>query len=126
MVLKRMLLFVGIGVFLIAILSLVWKVRVVSGMVLDGNGHPLPGAVVRVKTTTVETQTDANGRFTLPLAAPAFKTHVTAWQDGYYVAGVEVWPWSRAPEIRLSSYAVPDNAEYEWIAPVVDGRSPTE
>ncbi|MFQ5436078.1 MAG: hypothetical protein ACE5FD_14485, partial [Anaerolineae bacterium] len=43
----------------------------------------------------------------------------------YYVSGREVWPWNRKAEIRLAAYAVPDNAEYAWIAPVVDGRSPT-
>ncbi|MFQ5420416.1 MAG: carboxypeptidase-like regulatory domain-containing protein, partial [Anaerolineae bacterium] len=102
-----------------------WRRRAVSGVVLDVNGRPLAHAIVRIKTTDVASETDADGRFSLPLPASTFKTHITAWQDGYYVSGREVWPWNREAEIRLAAYAAPDNAEYAWIAPVVDGRSPT-
>jgi hypothetical protein len=113
-----------LGIAILIFLPLVWKVWLVSGTVTDANGRPLPGAVVRIKTTNVVTETDANSRFTLSLAVPAFKTHVTAWQDGYYIGGAEIWPWRKTVAIKLTPYTVPDNAEYEWIAPAVDGRSP--
>ena len=112
------------GTAVLIMASLVGQIQEVSGLVTDEYGRPLSNSVVRIKATDVMTKTDENGRFSLSLPAPAFKTHLTAWQDGYYVGGMVVWPWSKSPGIRLGAYAVPDNVEYEWIAAVVDGRSP--
>ncbi|MBQ3820952.1 MAG: SusC/RagA family TonB-linked outer membrane protein, partial [Bacteroidales bacterium] len=44
---------------------------VVSGRVVDSNGDPLPGAGVMIKGTTKGTTTDADGRFSLPVASNA-------------------------------------------------------
>ena len=44
------------------------KSSVVSGRVTDSNGDPLPGAGVMIKGTTKGTTTDADGRYSLPVA----------------------------------------------------------
>ena len=44
---------------------------VVSGRVVDSNGDPLPGAGVMIKGTTKGTTTDADGRYSLPVASNA-------------------------------------------------------
>ena len=41
--------------------------KVISGVVNDQAGQPLPGVTIQVTGTTVGVLTDANGRFTLPL-----------------------------------------------------------
>ncbi|MBI3962509.1 MAG: carboxypeptidase regulatory-like domain-containing protein [Deinococcus sp.] len=107
----------GIGV------PLLWKVRVVSGTVRDATGQPLSGATVRVKATDIATRTDAAGRFTLGGFTPAFRLPVTAWQEGYYVAGAGASPWKSTVDIVLAPYAVPDNTNYSWVLPAAETRS---
>ncbi len=43
--------------------------RVVTGVVSDASGQPLPGASVVIKGTTAGTVTDVDGRFSLPVPA---------------------------------------------------------
>lgn len=100
-----------------------WKIQVVSGTVRDVSGQRLAGATVRIKATEVAGGTDAAGRFTLIGFIPAFRVRVTAWKDGYYVGGASAWPWDPTVDVMLSPYAVPDNADYTWIAPAVETRS---
>jgi len=100
--------------------------RTVSGIVRAADGRPIGGATVRIKATSVVTHTNAGGRFTLTGFAPAFRVHVTAWQDGYYVGGAIAWPWNTSVEIVLSPYTVPDNPDYSWILPAVETRSRVE
>lgn len=107
----------------ILLLLLFWNVQRVEGVVLNEGGQPVAGATVRIRTTVYATQTDSNGRFTLAGFSPAFKVRVTAWADGYYVAGRAVWPWNSETTLTLSPYAVPDNTAYSWIVPRIEGRS---
>jgi hypothetical protein len=110
-------------VAVILLLPLIWKVRAVSGIVYDGQGQPIAGAIVRLRASAHVTQTDSQGRFTLTDFPPALKVRVTAWADGYYVAGRAVWPWDRQVDLTLSPYAVPDNTAYSWIPPAIEERS---
>jgi hypothetical protein len=99
----------------IAVPSL-WKVGAVSWIVRDATGQPLPGATVRFKTSQTTTQTDIAGRFVLSGFPKSFQVRVTAWKDGYYLAGADAWSWETVVDITLSPYAVPDNADYHWVS----------
>jgi hypothetical protein len=124
---KRRLILAAAALTVIAILVIILlNVTTISGLVRDSQGQPLSGATVRIKATGTSTFTDAGGRFTLTGFAPSFRFRVTAWQDGYYVAGADAWPWASTVEIALSPYAVPDNHDYTWILPAVEARSKVE
>ncbi len=107
------------------VVTRIWHVEEVKGLVLEGQ-RPLAGAVVRVKATGYEITTDENGAFVLQGFPSAFRVHVTAWVDGYYVGGAVAWPWKRTVEIPLQRYGVRDNTDYAWIRPAIDDRSAIE
>lgn len=104
----------------------IWRVTAVSGVVTDLAGQPLSGATVRLKAGGTATVTDAAGRFHLAGFAPSFRLRVTAWKDGYYIAGADAWPWDSSSVIALSPYTVPDNPEYAWMLPSIDSRSASD
>ncbi|HET7010614.1 MAG TPA: carboxypeptidase regulatory-like domain-containing protein [Anaerolineales bacterium] len=112
----------GLAIALLGIL----RVGSVSGVVLDEDLHPIQGAVVRIRATDHWTGTDSQGKFELTGFPPALRVRVTAWSDGYYIAGRSVWPWDREVKLILSAYAAPDNTDYEWIPPAVEQRSAWE
>ncbi|MEK0442114.1 MAG: hypothetical protein RL403_1092 [Bacteroidota bacterium] len=92
----------------------------ISGMVLDEQGQPLPGATVLVKGTTIGTTTDMEGRYslTLPTTAQALvfsfigmrveevpiqgrsSLNVTLMQDNQVLSEVVVTGYSRQSEKR--------------------------
>lgn len=111
--------------FLVA-LPLFLRVQTISGTVFDSNGRPISEAVVRVKGTNIVGLTDATGHFTLNDFIPAFRIRVTAWYDGYYIAGVDTWPWDTKVDITLTSYIVADNPDYAWVPPAIETRYGTE
>ena len=105
---------------------LLWKVGAVSGIVRDATGKPIAGATVRFKTSQITTQTDIAGRFVLSGFPKSSQVRITAWKDGYYVAGADAWSWDTMVDITLSPYAVSDNANYSWVLPGVKNRSPVK
>ena len=87
-----------------------------SGLVLDAQG-PVPGAVVRVQTTTNFTTTDADGRFLMPGLDPGAPVRLTAWADGYYIGGGQAYlPGDQAVTLFLTPLAPADNANYAWLS----------
>jgi hypothetical protein len=126
---RRRTLFIAAAVILLALTSIAllsWKVKRVVGTVYEQNGQAMAGASVRLRASELGAQTDAEGHFILTGFNPAFKVRVTAWADGYYIAGSTVWPWERDISLTLSPYTVPDNTDYVWIPPAVEQRSPWE
>ncbi len=103
-------------------LQLTWRVGSVSGTVTS-QGKAVAGAIVRVKTTTFETVTDASGKFSLSGFPAKFNVPVTAWRDGYYIGGQTALPWQRDLSIPLEPYRTGDNQKYTWIPPQVTGRT---
>lgn len=95
--------------------------EILSGRVVAANGASIPGAVVRVKATRIETVSGSNGEFTLtgiPTAQPVF---VTAWKPGYYIGGVEnVMPGASDLEIVLTAHHAVDNPDYAWISALAE------
>jgi hypothetical protein len=88
---------------------------IISGIVLDET-EPVPGATVRVKTTKIETVTEADGRFTLSNLQPGEAVDITAWSKGYFIAGQEdVLVGTTDLEIILHPHHDTDNPDYVWL-----------
>jgi hypothetical protein len=85
----------------------------VRGRVSDAHG-PLAGARVRWKATALAAETDPLGRFRLPAGTGVGR--VTAWKDGFLVAGAGTPP----VEMRLTPLPAEDNPAYEWVDPAPD------
>ncbi len=93
----------------------------VVGQVVAG-GMPVPGARVRIKGDATSVLTDADGRFELPIAFdPEAPPHVTAWKEGFYIAGGLA---KRQPlNIELTAIPTHDHEGYEWVDPTPDDMS---
>ena len=89
----------------------------VSGLVRDPNG-PVERAVVRLQATELKTETDSHGTFALEIPWSAREAFITAWAEGYYIAGVKVEPReARGIVIELTAHAARDNPDYVWLLP---------
>lgn len=91
-------------------------VDAISGVVLDEVNQPVPDAVVRVKTTDLETVSAEDGSFKLYGLAPEETAYVTAWKSGHYIAGVETAGGSANVKILLPRHASEDNPDYQWLS----------
>lgn len=90
----------------------------ISGVVLNEEGAPLAGAVVRVKATDKLTTTDNDGKFTLAALGAGESYLLTAWTSGYYISGgeIEYAPGELNAEIVLAKHTDEDNPDYEWVS----------
>jgi len=120
---RRLVLSISVAIATVIVGLLFGKIRAISGVVRTSKGQVVSGALVRVKTKAISTETGSAGRFFLTGFVPSMRVHLTAWKDGYYVAGADVWPWDETVEFMLEPYTVPDNREYSWILPAVKTRS---
>jgi hypothetical protein len=86
----------------------------VTGIVTVG-GRPVAAARVRVRTTEHFADTDENGRFQLKRSLCPKGARLTAWKDGFFIAGTSL----DASPLALSLTPLPehDNDEYEWVDP---------
>jgi hypothetical protein len=85
----------------------------VTGLVLD-DGNPVEGAVVRIQATARSTVTDADGRFTIEGVYEGVR--LSAWSDGYFIAGGDQHPPGDEVTIDLSPIPEGDNPDYEWLS----------
>ncbi len=86
----------------------------ITGCVRDRHG-PVAGARVRRKGSAGAGLTDSEGRFRLPAAAAG---RVTAWKDGYLIAGA---PLDATPlDLRLVLLPAADHDDYRWVDPAPD------
>jgi len=115
---------VVLAVLLLAVPSMT-EVAIISGIVEGPAGEPLPGATVRIQATRNEDSTDEAGRFRLEVDAPAAPLRVTAWKEGYFVAGAEARAGEEDVRLALTPYPVTDHPGYAWAVPEVE-RSPLE
>jgi hypothetical protein len=84
----------------------------VIGRVLAGDS-PVEGARVRLKATAHAATTDAHGRFRLP--RPDGAGRVTAWKDGFLIAGAGL---DADPlDLRLTPLPAADHDGYQWVDP---------
>jgi hypothetical protein len=116
------LLLVGLGALLFTLTTFLAPARPdpVTGTVLAG-GVPAEEARVRWKGTADPVLTGPDGSFLLPPRHSA-STHVTAWSDGFFIAGV---PADRKP-LRLDLHPLPteDHEDYAWVDPTPDPARP--
>lgn len=112
---------VVVSLVVVAIAGLVawqlWTARsdvTIRGTVRNTDG-PVAGAVVRVRTSSTSTTTDANGRFELKIPSDG-KTIITAWIPGYIVGWTEVDAESTDATIELKQHYTTDNPAYEWFS----------
>ncbi len=90
----------------------------IQGKVVDVDGKPVPGAIVRIQATTNETRTDKNGNFILSNLEAGIPVTVSAWKQDHYCAMVEkVTPPASDVTLTLRPYQTNDNPAYEWIPP---------
>ena len=107
---------------------------VILGRVSD-RGGPLAAATVRFQGSPDSVRTDGAGRFRLPVwsnrsasrssasTRSASRPHwdrVTAWKEGYLIAGAAL----DANPLRLTLRPLPgaDNEAYEWVDPAADPK----
>ena len=95
----------------------------VEGVVVDADG-PVAGAVVRQQTTANSTTSAADGSFTLDGLTEGITVTVTAWQEGYYPAGVEVLPPQTGVTITIRHHPADDNPDYPWLTSMPDPEEP--
>lgn len=88
----------------------------VQGVVRGPRG-PVPGATVRLQTSSILTTTDADGSFTLAMPDRTNPPILTAWAPGYYIGGgIVCRAGARDVEILLERHGESDNRGYKWVS----------
>ena len=86
----------------------------INGAVRDHSG-PVAGAIVRIKGTAITSSTGADGHFRLSHKRTG---RVTAWKDGYLIAGAPLG--SPFLALRLVPLPPDDHDDYRWVDPAPD------
>jgi len=92
----------------------------VEGIVIDVSGRGVPGATVRIQATTLASTTRTDGRFRLDPADPQPSFRVTAWKEGFYVAGMEARSGANDLRIVIERHPVTDRSDYTWVPPEIN------
>lgn len=96
----------------------------IEGRVIDEDG-PVSGAIVRLKTTDIFTLSDEGGKFLLQFVYGESPCFITAWAEGYYIAGGLEWqPGNAGIELFLEPHASEDNPDYQWISAYATAGNP--
>ena len=91
----------------------------ISGSVQTEDGNPIPGAIIRVQTTTLATISDEAGNFILTLASDQDQIKLTAWAPGYYIAGPLDKVYGESDiEFTLRNHHDYDNPGYQWVSAI--------
>jgi hypothetical protein len=106
----------GLACLLVVIISSCsYRFTGLSGVVVDENGTPVSGAVVRIQATEVKTTSDEDGQFTLIDLPPGVEFYVTAWSPGYFIVGSAAQLGDNKIRIELHSHSTDDNPDYAWL-----------
>ncbi len=88
------------------------------GQVLDDAGQ-VAGVRIRIQGQAGFTQTDADGRFSLP--QPSERVNVTAWKSGHFIGFA---PSDSQPlTITLRKLPTTDDPDYRWVDPTPGANS---
>jgi hypothetical protein len=96
----------------------------VAGVVVELDGEPVAGAVVRQQTTAISTLSAADGSFTLSGLNEGITITVTAWDEGFHPGGVTVVPPQSGVTITLKRHPTGDNPDYAWLTSLPDPENP--
>jgi len=96
----------------------------VTGIVVDEQGVPVAGAVVRQQTKAASTTTAEDGTFTLTGLPEGEEIVVTAWKESYYPGGATVTPPAEDVTIILHLHPAEDNPNYHWYTSMPDPEVP--
>jgi hypothetical protein len=104
-------------ILLISVQSSFAQSNQIQGRVFDHEGIPLGQAVVRIPADAAHVFTKPDGTFQLSIIPESGKTRLTAWKQGYYIAGADWKSSNDYVEIILQKHHTKDNAEYKWLEP---------
>ena len=91
----------------------------ITGIVIDEDGQPIKGALVRVKTTQHYVITDSEGNFKLEGLEDGKQIKVTVWAPGYFIGGGDViMPGTTNVVIVLHKHHDTDNPDYAWLSSI--------
>lgn len=89
----------------------------INGRVVDEHGAPVPQALVTLRASEFQTQTDEDGSFELSILEQESEFEITAWAPGYYIAYEVITAEVTEIDLTLRPYHTTDNPEYAWIDP---------
>jgi hypothetical protein len=91
----------------------------VGGTVVDEDGSPVAGAIVRIQGTETATITGEDGAFELPAEGAV---RVSAWAPEHYIGGGERVRPGASTAIVLHQIPDGDDPDYEWLSVEAAGR----
>jgi len=115
--------FLIISVFILIITCCTKKLVVVKGKVTDENGQQIEGATVRQKANNNHVLSDLERGFELDNIELSGKLCITAWKEGYYIAGEKIGRNPDSVNINLQPHQIEDNSHYTWLEPALNSRS---
>ncbi len=92
------------------------EIVAVNGIVMEQDGGPVAGAIVRQQTTNSATTSAPDGVFTLDGLTEGIQITITAWQEGYFVGWATVTPPQTGITITLKPHYTTDNPDYQWFS----------
>jgi hypothetical protein len=120
---KRVVWSVTLGLTMVALVWLLLAQSVttqetaaVSGIVMELDGGPVAGAVVRQQATSNATTSAADGSFSLGGLREGIQVVITAWHEGYLIGWARVSPPESGVIITVKPHYTTDNPDYEWFS----------
>lgn len=86
-------------------------------VILDEGGDPVPDALVTIRASEYQINTDDEGFFELLVSDLEGEVEVTAWAPGYYIAYTHAEVPSSDVILELRPYHTEDHPDYEWLDP---------
>jgi hypothetical protein len=88
----------------------------VTGRVVNEEGFPIRGAIVRLQASTLFVMSDADGRFTLSGLPARERIRITAYAKGYFIKEADTVGGAADVSITLVQHDQSDNPDYEFLS----------
>jgi hypothetical protein len=90
----------------------------ISGQVVTGeDAVPIPQALVTLRASEFQTQTQDDGSFEFSIPEQAGEFEITAWAPGYYIAYEAISAEQTELTLTLRPYHANDHPDYDWLDP---------
>jgi len=109
-------------IILISVQTSMAQERLIRGRVTGHEGIPVEKALVRFPAHHSHVLTLPDGTFELSPSKGKRAKRVTAWKEGYYIAGADLPRKGNHAEITLLRHPQEDCAEYQWLEPLKEHR----